>query len=179
MAVRAKHVVDLMTISYIMNMSSVLHGPSVWGADPREWSTAEGLVFGAAVVFGQIALDGVLEVLFNNRFIGKIPVSGHHLDALGAKDIAFICFNRTITALFSYHLLLFCLTAPKMAWGWPAVRLTTTVVPYLLFFVMYDAGYHTMTSTSCLTPRSSFASTTAVLSVPRGVVCIPLLDAAC
>lgn len=124
-----------------MNVSSGVLSGLPLGPDPLQWSILEGLIFGSAVVFGQIAIDGVLEVLFNNRFIGKIPVGGFHLDVLGTKDIAFICFNRTITALFSYHLLLFCLSAPKISWGWSTLSLSSTVVPYLLFFVMYDAGY--------------------------------------
>ena len=120
-----------------MNVSSGLS----FVADPLQWSTAEGLLFGTAVVFGQIALDGVLEVLFHNSCFGSIPKSGFHLDALGTKDIAFICFNRAITALFSYHMLLYCLTSPKIVWGWSSLGWSSTVASFFLFFTLYDLAY--------------------------------------
>lgn len=113
-------------------------------SDPLTWRTfPEGMIFGSIIVAGQILLDSVLDFAFGHEAtFSRIPASGHHLDVLGAKDWGFIAFNRAITALFSYHMLSFCCTAPKIVWGGAqTMSPANTLLAYVLFFLAYDFCY--------------------------------------
>lgn len=41
---------------------------------------------------------------------------GHHLDVLGAKDMAFIAWNKFTTTIFTYHTIRYCWTSKNVKW---------------------------------------------------------------
>jgi len=108
--------------------------------DPTTWRIyPEGIVFGGIVVLGQILIDYVLEGLFSTA--KRIPISGSHLNKLGNKDLAFITFNRLITALFAYHLIAYCWVGKNIVWGYSNLSIANTICSYIVFFVVYDFFY--------------------------------------
>lgn len=115
--------------------SAVLYDASTWSWwHYPAWTVvlvaALELVAQAAVVAGRAACYG-----------RSIPVTGSSLEALTAKDWAFIGFGKAGVGVLTYHLVRFSWLHPAMRWAPadPSVLLAAVHVP--LLFVVYDFFY--------------------------------------
>ena len=143
--------------------------------NPSTWGATELVLMGAAVTAGQFLINVVLFAVdactktLGPGVVGRIPISGHHLDELGTKDRLMVLINAIQTVPFTYHVACYVWASPRVEWAPEKLTLVNGPVAFLGFFVIYDL--FTASSTACSTTDSSTSGSTSTYvfgaEVPR------------
>jgi hypothetical protein len=115
--------------------------------NPSTWGATELVLMGAAVTAGQFLINVVLFAVdactktLGPGVVGRIPISGHHLDELDTKDRLMVLINAIQTVPFTYHVACYVWASPRVEWAPEKLTLVNGPVAFLGFFVIYDLFY--------------------------------------
>ena len=93
-----------------------------------------------ATIFFALEIISVL-VPFLFQSAGRIPVKGKHLDELSTLDKTFIWTNKSVTAIFVYHLLVVLAECKTVKWRTDELTVANSLGSLVCFYVFYDFFY--------------------------------------
>lgn len=108
--------------------------------DAAQWDYWHFPAWIGTIAAGMHILTVIIPAAFEGR-TNLIEVRGKHLDQFEFLDNLCIGINKLLTAAFVYHCVRACWYMEELEWGIENIRVGNTVIPIVLFYVVYDFFY--------------------------------------
>jgi len=106
---------------------------------PEAWGAAELAAIGVLTQIGLEVYRHGVPIAFASW--KHLPARGKPLEVLETRDRQFIAFSQVAVVVMTFHYLQYMASSPSVLWRPEEISLLNTLLPLVLYFVVYDAFY--------------------------------------